>query len=103
MKAKGINICTSNLFTSFQDLTDDDVQQSNCHYVMYGSKETVENLAWGADRMLGTWEEDLREKVQVQQIGVSSSESGEPLTLKLMLNLVMAMDKAALRGYCYTS
>ena len=97
-KLEGINISTSNLFTSFQDLTDDDVRQSNRYYAMYGSKETVENLTWSSDRMLATCEEDLRDKVREQQVVVSSLESGGPLTLKLMLNLVMDVDEAALRS-----
>ena len=97
-KLENINIRTSNLFTTFQDLTEDNIKQSNRYYAMYGSKETVENLAWSADRMLGTCEEDLRDKVREQQVGVSSLESGGPLTLKLMLNLVMDVDEAALRS-----
>ena len=91
-----VSISTSNLFTSFQDLTEDDIRQSNRYYAMYRSAETVKNLAWSADQLLASCEEDLRNKVRKQLVGISALESGRPIVLKLVLDSVMDIDKAAM-------
>jgi len=65
---------------------------------MYGSSATVENIAWSADCILSTCEDTLRDKVREQLIGVSAPESGGPLVLKLMLDIVMDVDDSDLRS-----
>ena len=65
---------------------------------MYRSTETVENMAWSADQLLALCEEDLRNKVREQLVGVSALESGGPLVLKLFLDVLMDVDEAALNS-----
>lgn len=65
---------------------------------MYGFPATVENLAWSADRIIGTCEDNLRDKVRKQLVGVLALEAGGPLVLKLALDTVMNIDDSALRS-----
>ena len=93
-----IKINSINLITSFQDVNESTIRQSNRYYAMYGSPSTVENLSWSGDRCLETCEDNLKDKVREQLVGVSALESGGPLVLKLALDLVMDIDDSALRA-----
>ena len=55
-------------------------------------------MTWSADRLLASCEENLRDKVREQLVGVSALKSGGPLVLKLVLDLVMDVDEAALKS-----
>jgi len=56
----------------------------------------VENLAWSADWILQTCEEPLRKKIIEGIVGISPMDSGDPLILKLMLDIIMDVDNSAL-------
>ena len=58
----------------------------------------MENLAWSSDRILNTCEDSLCDKVREGLIGVSELESGGPLVLKKMLDIVMDVDDSALKS-----
>ena len=93
-----IKINSVNLITSFQDLDETAIRQSNRYYAMYGSPATVENLSWSGERCLETCEDALKDKIREQLVGVSVLENGGPLVLKLALDLVMDIDDSALRA-----
>ena len=63
----------------------------------YTYKALVNNLARSSDRILSTCKDNLRDKVHEGLTGVLPIEAGEPLVLKLMLDIVMNVDKSDLR------
>ena len=72
--------------------------QSNKYYTHYGSGATVDNLAWSADHILATHDNNLRDMVRGGIFGVPPIESGGSLVLKLMFDGVMDDNNSALRA-----
>ena len=56
----------------------------------------VESLTWSADRILNMFEDSIRDKARECLVGVSELESGGPLVLKKMLDIIMDVDDLAL-------
>jgi len=56
----------------------------------------VENLTWFSDRILQTYEEPLRNKILEGIVGILLMESGGPLILKLMIEIIMDVNNSAL-------
>ena len=84
------------LIKLFKYLDEPTIHRSNAYYEKYGAYYLVENLAWSDDRVLNTCKDSLRDKVQERLVGVSELESGDPLVLKKMLDIVMDVDDSAL-------
>lgn len=92
-----LSIGTIDLMHHFKKVDKSEVRLSNRYYNQYGTEATVENLAWSADRILDTCDDNLHDKVREGLVGVPPLESGGPLILKLMFDVVMDVDDAALR------
>ena len=58
----------------------------------------VESLAWLSNRILQTCEEPLRNNILEGIVGVLPMESGGPLILKLVLDIIMDVDDSTLRA-----
>ena len=95
---ESLTIDTIDLMHHFKKVDESEVRLSNRYYNQYGTEATVENLAWSADRILDTCDDNLRDKVREGLVGVPPLESGGPLVLKLMFDVVMDVDDAALRA-----
>ena len=93
-----VNIRQQYLIKNFKAIDEATIRQSNRYYVMYGSDTSVENLAWSSNRILGTCKDKLRDKVREGLVGVSPIELGDPLVLKLILDIVINMDDSALKS-----
>ena len=92
-KLQAVSIKTTDLIKSFKDLDEPTIRRSNDYYAKYGADYLVENLAWSANRILNTCEDSLRDKVREGLVGVSDLESGGPLVLKKILDIVMLCGK----------
>ena len=92
-----IDIEASDLLTTFKTIDTATIRQSNRYYAEFGATYTVENLVWSSERILAACDDELRDKVREQLVGVSPLENGGPLVLKMMLDIVMNVDDAALR------
>ena len=93
-----INIKALDLLTSFETIDTATIRQLNRYYAEFRETYTVENLAWSSERILATCDNELRDKVREQLVGVSPLENGGPLVLKMMLDIVMNVDDAVLQS-----
>jgi len=87
------------LLKSYKGIDKYTVWRSKRYYSEYGADYLEENLAWSADRILQICEESLSKKNPEGMVGASTSESGGPLVLKLMLDSIMDADGSTLRAY----
>ena len=58
-----IQLHPKNLLTDYKDVSVEDVRASNSYYLRWGADYVVENLQWSEDRILGTCEVTLQEKL----------------------------------------
>ena len=56
----------------------------------------MENMSWSTEHILNKYEDPLQDKIREGLVGVSELESGGPLVLKLMLDVVMDVEDSSL-------
>ena len=84
------------MIKKFEDLSKAIIRHLSCYYTMYSTDGLAESFAWEADRILNSCEDSLRNKVREILLGISLLESGGPLMIKIMLNIVMDVDNITL-------
>ena len=85
------------LLKNYKGIDEETVRVSNRYYSRFGTEYLVENLSWSSVRILQTCEESRRNKILEGTVGISPMESGGPLILKLMLDIIMDVDNSVLR------
>ena len=71
---------TIDLLDHFQTLSEHEVRKSIRYFKRFGKHYVIQNLAWSADMLLKSCEQDLRDKVAERLMLVSEDEKGGPLT-----------------------
>ena len=88
-----MDIIPIDMMSRLQDLDESIIRQSNRYYAEYGFAGTVENLTWISDR-IALCEDSLRDKVREGLVGVLHLESGVPLVLFFMMNIIMDVNNS---------
>ena len=93
-----VDIHTKDMMSQIHELDEAIIKQSNRRYVKWVSAGSVENLAWGSDRILSSYEDSLKYKVREGLTGVSPMESRGLSVLYTTMNIMMDIDDSALRS-----
>jgi len=93
-----VNITPINLVKNFKEVDVSSICQINTYCVKYGNTYSVKNIAWSGDRILGTFNDVLRDKSREGLIGVSEPEAGGPLVFNMILDIVTDFEDSALRS-----
>ena len=93
-----VDIVTTNLLVNHKGIREGEERVSNIFYSQHGQENSIENLTSSNDRILNTCEETLRNKILEGMVGTNEMESGGPLVLKIMLDIIICFDNSALRA-----
>ena len=73
--------------------------RKHCRFVsLFGQQFQLENLKWGADKILNSYDRPLREKISEIIKDFPESEKGSIIKFKVMMTLVISSTSAALRS-----
>ena len=86
---------TIDLLDHFQTLSEHEVRKSIRYFKRFGKHYVIQNLAWSADMLLKSCEQDLRDKVAERLMLVSEDEKGGPLTFFYILSEITSFSEDA--------
>ena len=91
----GVDAC--DLLTQYGDVTLESVKMASAWYEKWGQRYKVENLHWSGDKLLNSYEQELREKIVEYSSALEIQYKTGPVYFKLMMDLILSSTPHSLR------
>ena len=89
---------SSDLFTNSSEVSLETVRKSNKFYYLYGKDYHAENIKWSGGNILASCDSNLRDKILEEVQDNKTSEKGDPVYFKIIMDFVIATSDTAMRS-----